>query len=142
MIDVVSGGLTVLTILLGIAVLKHWGTAAKKAVVSERKLTSEQWLILGVVIAFVGQTLDNMYWLVTWTAHYFDATSELTTTLFDNGMLANIPFRQACGIVAAYCHVHAAVMVDKAKTVRFRLFMLVAASAGLAFSLAMVFLKG
>jgi len=142
MIDVVSGGVTVLTILIGMAVVQHWGRAAKRAVTSEQKLTSEQWLIIGVVVAFVGQTLDNVYWLVTWTAHYFDATSLLTTTLFENGMLANIPFRQACGIVAAYCHVHAAVMVDRAKEMRFRVFMLVATTVGLAFSLAMIFLKG
>lgn len=141
MIDVLSGGLTVLTILLGIVVVNEWGGAAKKALQSKEKLSSVQWLILGVVVAFIGQTLDNMYWLVTWTSNYFDETSAFTTYMFDHGMLANIPFRQGSGLVAAYCHVHSAVMLDKVKTLRFRLFILGASLMGLVFSLGMVFLK-
>jgi len=141
MVDVLSGGLTILTILLGIVVVKHWGHSAAYAVKSNKRLTSEQWLIVGVVIAFIGQTLDNTYWLITWTVHYFNSGSILSLWLFEHGPLANIPFRQLCGIVAAYCHVYAAVMIDETKTYEFRRFVLVAACLGVAFSLAMVFLK-
>jgi len=141
MTDVLSGGLTVLTILLGIAVVVHWGQSAANAITSDKKLTSEQWLILGVVIAFIGQTLDNTYWLITWTAHYFDNASPLSDFLFEHGTLVNIPFRQICGIVAAYCHVYAAVQLDKTKTYKFKSYILLASAAGLAFSAAMVFFK-
>jgi hypothetical protein len=141
MIDVISGGLTVLTILMGVLVLVHWIKPAATALKSRRKISSEQWLIIGVVVAFTGQTLDNSYWLVTWTANYFDSESILTHWLFDNGMVANLPFRQACGIVAAYCHVYAAVMIDEIKTQKFKTLVLISSIAGVIFSLGMVFFK-
>lgn len=141
MIDVISGGLTVLTILMGVLVLVHWIKPAVTALKSRRKINSEQWLILGVVVAFIGQTLDNSYWLITWTAHYFDSESILTHWLFDNGPTVNLPFRQVCGIVAAYCHVYAAVMIDEIKTQKFKMLVMISSIVGVIFSLGMVFLK-
>ena len=141
MIDIISGGLTVLTILMGVLVLVHWIKPAATALKSRRKISSEQWLIIGVVVAFIGQTLDNSYWLITWTANYFDSESTLTHWLFDNGPAANLPFRQVCGIVAAYCHVYAAVMIDEIKTQKFKTLVLISSIVGVIFSLGMVFFK-
>ena len=141
MIDEISGGLTVFTILMGIAVVVHWRKAAVEAVKQKEPLESYQWLIIGVVIAFIGQGLDNLYWLLTWTSNYISSDGGFTRWLFDHGTLANIPFRQTCGIVAAYCHIHAAVMMDRAKNSRFKLFMMGSCLAGVLFSLGMVFFK-
>ena len=141
MIDPISGGLTVLTILMGLLVLIYWVKPAKRAIVSEDKISSEQWLILGVVIAFLGQSLDNSYWLVTWTANYINSESSVTRWLFDHGTSVNIPFRQISGIAAAYCHVYAAVNVNAIQTRQFKVFVLSASAAGVLFSLGMVFFK-
>ena len=102
MIDPISGGLTVLTILMGLLVLIHW---------------------------------------VTWTANYINSESSVTRWLFDHGTSVNIPFRQICGIAAAYCHVYAAVNVNAIQTKQFKVFVLSASAAGVLFSLGMVFFK-
>ena len=122
-------------------VLVHWVKPAYNSLNTTGKLSSEQWLILGVVIAFLGQMFDNMYWLVTWTAHFFDAGSLLNDWLFEHGPMANLPFRQASGILAAYCHVYAAVMLDEVKTLKFKVSVMIASLAGILFSLGMVFFK-
>ena len=141
MIDVVSGGFTVLTILMGMLVLVHWIKPAYNGIKNKGNMSSEQWLILGVVIAFLGQMFDNMYWLITWTSNYFDSSTVLNAWLFEHGPMANLPFRQASGILAAYCHVYAAVMVDESQTRKFQLLVLAASFIGIMFSLGMVFFK-
>ena len=141
MIDIVSGGFTVLTILMGMLVLVHWFKPAYNSLKATGNLSSEQWLILGVVIAFLGQMFDNMYWLITWTSNFFDSSSLLTEWLFEHGPMANLPFRQASGILAAYCHVYAAVMIDEERTRKFKLTVMIASLIGILFSLGMVFFK-
>ena len=141
MIDVISGGLTVITILMGVLVIVHWIKPAATALTNKRKMTSEQWLILGVVIAFIGQVLDNSYWLLTWTAHFVDHDHPLFVLLFEKGPVFNIGARQICGIAAAYCHVYAAVMIDEIKTQKFKTLVLISSIVGVIFSLGMVFFK-
>ena len=109
MLEVASAALTVATIALAIEVLRHWKAAAVTSVKQTEPLSPDQWFILGVFIGFIGQSLDNTYWLMAWSSHYVDPESATTLWLFENGFLFNIPFRQIAGILAAVCHVRAAV---------------------------------
>lgn len=140
-VSVLSGGLTVFTILMGVAVIHQWYKPAVNAAKDPAPLTPEQWFILGVFIAFVGQVFDNSYWLVAWTFDYFNESAAITQWLFENGLIVNIPFRQIVGIVAAYCHIKAAVGAYTIKTIRFRAYMFTSAVAGVLFSMWMVFAK-
>lgn len=76
-----------------------WGTLATPA----NQRTDYQWLILGIVVGFLGALLDNLYWGIAWTASYID--SPATAFWFEHGVFANVPFRQLAGIAAGYCHV-------------------------------------
>lgn len=141
MLSVLSGGTTVLTILMGVAVLLYWYKPLLAAIRNKEPFTVEQWFILGVFLSFVGQALDNTYWLITWTVHYFHPEGVVTHWLFDNGTLFNLPFRQAAGITAAYCHVKAAIAHLFDETVKFRAYMVTCCAAGMIYSLWMVFAK-
>lgn len=111
-----SSGLTVTTIIMSIVVVNHWKRDAVDGARSKEKLTGEQWLIIGVFLGFIGQSLDNSYWLVAWSSHYISETSVYTAWLFKNGVYFNIPFRQTIGTIAAYCHVRAAVQYSRSKS--------------------------
>jgi hypothetical protein len=91
------------TILLAVAVVFHF----KQALVSIPR-QAQNWLILGIVIAFVGQSLDNLYWGFAWTGDFLSWPD--TESWFLRGSLFNIFSRQICGIAAALCHIKAAVL--------------------------------
>ena len=92
-VHILSGGLTVVTILLAIVVMVKWQSATKDALFKRTKLTSVQWLIVGVWFAFLGQTVDNIYWLIAWTSHHFSNHGAVTLWLFENGVSFNNIFR-------------------------------------------------
>lgn len=64
------------------------------------------WLLLGILISFVGKILDAMYWQVAWTS-YLKNTS-LKQSLLDYGTAANLPLRQLPIVLACICHLKAA----------------------------------
>lgn len=99
-VEVQSLIMSVPTILGAIAVVFLWG----RPTIFQRA-TTRDWIMLGVTISFVGQIGDNVYWGVAWTANFLD--SPWASSLFQAGVFSNIPFRQGCGTVAAYCHLRA-----------------------------------
>ena len=107
----VSLALTPATIIACIAVLVMWSKGALKSVWSRHK-TDVQWFMIGVVISFVGAAVDNLYWGLAWLADY--TGSSLRDALFRNGVYSNVPFRQVCTVIAAGCHIKAALGSDSA----------------------------
>ena len=104
--ELISLALTVPTVIFGIMVAVIWGRSILKRFGAEDRAATD-WLILGVVISFIGSGLDNIYWGITWGADFFSLES--SSSWFRNGVYANIPFRQTAGIVAALCHLRGAV---------------------------------
>ena len=64
------------------------------------------WLILGILISFIGKVIDAMYWQVTWTSYLKD--TNLKQVLLDYGAGANLPLRQLPIVLACICHLKAA----------------------------------
>lgn len=77
-----------------------------------QKWDADEWLGVGIVIGFGGNILDNIYWGITWLTVQYDLPQE--DFFMGNGPLANIFFRQIIGIIAVYCHIHAAKMIHDA----------------------------
>ena len=100
--ELISLGLTVPTILLSIWVVRLYWRPSLEAVRAERR-TSVEWFAIGITIGFLGSSLDNLYWAIPWTASYLGYTG--TNDLVEAGVFFNIPFRQLCGSIAAYCHI-------------------------------------
>jgi hypothetical protein len=63
------------------------------------------WIICGITIGFLGNAVDNLYWLIPWTSHYLEMP--FTTNLIEFGVFPNIIFRQLMTTIAAYCHIRA-----------------------------------
>lgn len=103
--EICSLALTVPTVVLGVGVIWVWGPSAIKQL-KAKTLTSESWFIIGVVVAFLGSVLDNIYWGIPWTLSFMgDPNTDFYMT---HGVYFNIWFRQTAGIIAAYCHLKAA----------------------------------
>lgn len=96
-------------ILFAIFVVIKWAPSAFESLRSKKELTQVDWLILGVCISFIGQAFDNLYWGIVWTLHYLGFPQSETWIYL--GPTFNIFFRQACGIIAAYCHIRSAIML-------------------------------
>ena len=90
------------TIILAIAVVYLWGPEAVRSLKSKEK-KSPDFFIIGVAIGFLGQMLDNFYWTIPWSLSFIDSSE--TDSFMSSGVLFNIFSRQACGIIAAYCHI-------------------------------------
>ena len=68
-----------------------------------------EWLILGIVIGFIGTCADNFYWFWWWISNFLNIFEAERAVLLKYGVFTNIFFRQACTIIAAYCHLRGAV---------------------------------
>ena len=90
------------TIILAIAVVYLWGPKAIHSLRVSDKKTAD-YFIMGVAIGFLGQTLDNAYWLIPWSLSFIN--SDTTDVFMYNGVGFNIFSRQMCGITSAYCHI-------------------------------------
>ena len=103
----VSLATTVPTVLFAFAVVYFFRANARKAFFATERREVD-WLILGIVIGFIGSLVDNAYWGVCWTGDFFGLA--LTESCFKNGVFPNVFFRQATTLVAALCHLQAAVI--------------------------------
>ena len=74
-------------------------------------LSAQDWLIIGIVISFIGKILDNSYWTAAWTAELYDVHSK--EFLFQHGNTPNIPFRIISSMAAAWCHIKAAMVFSE-----------------------------
>lgn len=136
--ELLSLGMTVPTVVLCSAVVWTWGPAAKAAWHAHVK-SADQWFILGVAVGFIGAALDNLYWAMPWTASYLEHPSQ--HVLVASGVFANVVCRQALGIVAAYCHLKAA-MLSAAKPRKHLNELLVASHvAGLLYCVVLIWMR-
>lgn len=107
LINIAQVGLTVAFLLCCWLLLTTWRDGFDKALsVSHRQWKPEDWLVVGIVIGFAGNFVDNLFWGVHWLFDLYDhpATPEILAW----GPTSNIVFRQIPGIVAVYCHLRAA----------------------------------
>lgn len=105
--ELTSLALTAPTVILAIAVVWMWAPSSIAAV-RNGLATGHDWFLVGVVLGFMGSSIDNLYWSLPWSASLIG--HPLSETLFESGVYFNIPFRQGLGIAAAYCHLRAAEM--------------------------------
>ena len=103
-IELISLGGTITNIYLAVVVVLLWLKATVDAV-KRGQLDAQGWFITGVSIGFLGDALDSSYWLATWSAFFLDLT--IAKPMMEDGVYANIPFRQFLGSVGAYCHIRA-----------------------------------
>ena len=110
----ISLALTPATLIACAMVVWLWADSALLALYTRHK-SSADWFVLGVIINFIGDFADNLYWGLAWLADYRQHISR--DTMFELGVYSNTPFRQVCTVVAAFCHI-AAAMKTTSKTFR------------------------
>lgn len=106
--ELLSLFLTIPTIIYALAVAYLYGRSAWGNL-SSLSMGAREWMILGVVVSFVTDSVDNSWWGIAWT--FFHADDPRADWWFDNGVFCNVPFRQGGGIVAAWCHIKAVRMM-------------------------------
>lgn len=111
--NLVSLGLTIPTVTLAIAVVYMWSPAAKDKLFKSNK-EAKDWFILGVCLGFLGASIHGLYWFTYWLLDYFEIN--YYSTLKDYGPTINILSRQGLGMLAAYCHLRAALITKKRNT--------------------------
>ncbi len=95
---------TIPTIWLAAVVLRIWGKDAAAAI--RKQKTAVSWMLIGVVISFLGSHGDNIYWGIAWVHSYLESPEK--EWWFKHGVFSNLIFRQGAGTIAAYCHVRSA----------------------------------
>lgn len=96
--------LTPFVLTFAVWVLVHFAAAAWR---NRWPTQPQHWLVLGIVVGFVGKLFDNLYWGFAWSA--YNQNLPTTEWYFAHGQQANIVFRQLALIASAGCHVVAAV---------------------------------
>lgn len=76
-----------------------------------------RWILMGICFGFAGNLVDNLYWMLPWTANYLGL--QFTSTLVNFGVFPNLLFRQTLTSVAAYCHLRAFIPESNVKLLRF-----------------------
>lgn len=99
--EIFSLWLTTPFVYLALYVMRDWMPHFKDWLSKHR--TSLSWFGAGVFISFFGQAGDNTYWFGAWASHFLELT--FSRILFENGVFANIPFRQIAGWLSAYLHI-------------------------------------
>lgn len=113
--ELISMFLTSPTIILSAVVLFYWSRVALHSFKQEER-KPQDWFAMGVCVGFLGSIADNTFWAIPWSLSFID--SDWFEPVFNSGVVFNIFFRQLCGMVAAYCHVRAAVEHISSKEVR------------------------
>lgn len=75
-----------------------------------------RWILFGICFGFLGNLVDNLYWMFPWTANYLGLSS--TPDLVNFGVFSNLLFRQTLTSVAAYCHLRAFIPEDNTRLLR------------------------
>lgn len=115
--ELISLALTVAGLIWAFEVIRFWFPEAITACRAKAK-TPSQWLVLGIVVAFLGSILDNVYWGIAWTAALFELPFK--KWMFHNGVFANVPFRQLPLVIASMLHALGAVVHTHDPEVRSR----------------------
>ena len=142
--ELISLALTVAGVIWAFEVIRFWLPEALTAYRSKTK-TPSQWLVLGIVVSFVGSIVDNTYWGVAWTAAFFDHPAQVW--LFHNGVFSNVPFRQIPLVAASMLHALGAVVhtqdpeIKNKEMSRFKAGIWFSLAAGLLTYLVLLFFK-
>ncbi len=107
--ELISLAATPSTILMSLFVVACWLPSALRAHRAET-VDARGWFIVGVTVAFLGGSIDNLYWGIAWSSSFLEL--EVKEQLFGAGVYSNIPARQLAGTFAAYCHIRAAYVGD------------------------------
>jgi len=103
---IVSSFMAVCCIMMSVTVIMLWLPSITGPKKSELPL-SVRWLVAGIVISFISPIIDNIWWGVAWALRYSEDPKWVWW--FDAGVYANIMSRQSLKIIAAWCHVKAAI---------------------------------
>lgn len=109
--ELISMTLTPLLLVVSIAVIATYGSAARTTIrkwLSGLAVQKEDLLVLGVVVGFTGKFLDSLYWSVPWSLSFIGDPS--SASWHQQGVYANVFSRQLCGIAAATLHLTAAAL--------------------------------
>ncbi len=137
----IHNALTIPMIIVSLFVVYLWFSPSKDVIKRGGKLTSEAWFIVGVFSGFLGESLDNIYWMIAWTMSYMHSSA--ADSMIEHGILSNIPFRLILGIFAGYCHVRSALSYRNSEEQRtsYNMMLAVAIALGLIYSTFLVFLR-
>jgi len=72
-------------------------------------------MIMGIVINFAGNLVDNLWWGIAWSIYYIQGDGMTDNFFFVNGSYSNVIFRQTAGILGALCHIRAAWISENTK---------------------------
>ena len=99
-------------------------------------------MMCGVWVSFLGTLLDGTYWQIPWSMSYIE--SPKADPWFENGVFANIPFRQTCDIIASWLHLRAFQLADEtSRSIRWMpLSMAIATLVGVLYSAALTLTGG
>ena len=97
--------LTPWAVLTAALVVYQWGPASIHAI-CHKGMNSNDWLVLGIVVGFVGAILDNLYWGYAWQLKYTNNPN--SEWWFEYGVMANVLFRQGAGVIAGTCFIMSA----------------------------------
>ena len=118
--ELVSMILTWPTVILSFSVVMIWVPVAWRGVrqlgwrsltrlkKDNREAAASVFLAVGITVGFLGGLLDNSYWSIPWSLSSVGHPHEMAWNQF--GPLPNIFTRQLCGMIAAYCHIRAAML--------------------------------
>lgn len=102
--QLVSIGIGPMVICSIVAVLYIYGRKVGRILSEERAgFQPTEWLILGIVIGFLGALFDNIFWNAAWLANWLKLPAR--EALFDAGPVSNVAFRQTFKVVSATCHI-------------------------------------
>ncbi len=101
-VSLISLSLIIPAVAFALTVIAIWGNDFFKRLKDDKN--PMEWLIIGIVIAFFGSVVDNLYWAFVLSYVYLSG-HEISPDLELLGVSLNMLFRQICGIVAGYCHI-------------------------------------
>ena len=76
---------------------------------NNKLITGTGFMIIGIVIGFIGDAFDNLWWGFAWNAHYFESGNQ--EFLFENGVYSNVVFRQTLTLIASGFHLTGSYLV-------------------------------
>jgi hypothetical protein len=108
---------------------------------------AQDWLILGIVASFTAALFDNLWWAGFWLADWL-GNAQAAHWFQRNGALVNVIFRQGANILAAGCHVvaamlfHAKLHPEESRCRRLLIWAMVLGASSTATAGALLFVRG